>query len=160
MSRKTNCPPPKKNLKSSIFHSIQILQHSANWRSCIINYREKGGQFRQKEDIQKIYSFQTEDYARLEPYIKIAPVEIAESTDKESIAQVDEKPKPRPAPDGIGPTYAKRIVKYRNSLGGFHAINQLSEVYGLADSTFQSIRPQLKTTSKNTPIWTGKEPKQ
>jgi len=126
----------------------------------IINYREKGGQFRQKEDLQKIYSLQTEDYTRLEPYINIAPVEAVEKTDTEPIAQLVKNPKPRPAPVninintatpedwqrlyGIGPAYSKRIVKYRNALGGFHAVNQVSEVYGLADSTFQSIRPQLE----------------
>ncbi len=126
----------------------------------IINYREKGGQFRQKEDLQKIYSLQTEDYNRLESYIKITPVEVPQNTDKEPIAQLVKNPKPRPAPVninintatdedwqqlyGIGPTYAKRIVKYRNALGGFHSVNQISEVYGLADSTFQNIRPQLQ----------------
>jgi len=126
----------------------------------IINYREKGGQFRQKEDLQKIYSLESEDYTRLEPYIEIAPPEIVENTDEEPIAQLIKNPKPRSAPVnininaatpedweklyGIGPTYSKRIVKYRNSLGGFHAVNQVSEVYGLADSTFQSIRPQLQ----------------
>lgn len=44
---------------------------------------------------------------------------------------------------GIGPVYAARIVRYRNLLGGFVDIQQLREVYGLADSVFRRIAPQL-----------------
>ena len=45
---------------------------------------------------------------------------------------------------GIGPYYAKRIVKFRKALGGFSSIGQVSETYQLPDSVFQSIRPFLK----------------
>ena len=44
---------------------------------------------------------------------------------------------------GIGPTYARLIVEYRTNLGGFLDIEQVRSVYGLPDSTFQKIRPQL-----------------
>lgn len=37
----------------------------------IINYRTKGGVFRKKEDLAKIYSLKQADYERLEPYIAI-----------------------------------------------------------------------------------------
>jgi competence ComEA-like helix-hairpin-helix protein len=42
---------------------------------------------------------------------------------------------------GIGSKLAERIVKFREKLGGFYSINQIGEVYGLADSVFQKIRP-------------------
>ena len=45
---------------------------------------------------------------------------------------------------GIGPSFAKRIVRYRNRLGGFHSVQQVSEVYGLADSVFKKIQPFLR----------------
>ena len=32
---------------------------------------------------------------------------------------------------GIGPVFAKRIIKYRDLLGGYYSINQLSEVFGI-----------------------------
>jgi|SRR5690348_9596129 len=41
---------------------------------------------------------------------------------------------------GIGSKLAERIVKFREKLGGFYAIDQIGEVYGLADSVFQKIR--------------------
>lgn len=33
---------------------------------------------------------------------------------------------------GIGPVFAKRIIKYRDLLGGFYSLEQLSEVYGIS----------------------------
>lgn len=37
---------------------------------------------------------------------------------------------------GIGSGFAKRIIKYRDQLGGFVAIDQLMEVYGLSQETY------------------------
>ncbi len=44
---------------------------------------------------------------------------------------------------GIGNVLSKRIVNFREKLGGFHSIEQLQEVYGLKPETFESIRPHL-----------------
>lgn len=40
---------------------------------------------------------------------------------------------------GIGPGSAGRIIKYREDLGGFHSIQQLSEVYGMKPETIELI---------------------
>lgn len=45
---------------------------------------------------------------------------------------------------GIGPVLSKRIIKYRNLLGGFVDINQIQEVYGISDSLFNTIKPLLR----------------
>ncbi|HYF31853.1 MAG TPA: helix-hairpin-helix domain-containing protein [Chitinophagaceae bacterium] len=47
---------------------------------------------------------------------------------------------------GIGSKLAARIVFFRERIGGFHEVEQLSEVYGLPDSTFQRIKPYLRMT--------------
>lgn len=44
---------------------------------------------------------------------------------------------------GIGPFYSKRIINFREYLGGFANIDQVGETYGLPDSVFQAIRPHL-----------------
>lgn len=44
---------------------------------------------------------------------------------------------------GIGEKLAGRIIQFREKLGGFYKIEQLSEVYGLQDSVFRLIRPYL-----------------
>lgn len=45
---------------------------------------------------------------------------------------------------GIGPYYANKIVEFRELLGGFVRVEQLSEMYGMPDSTYQKIKPSLK----------------
>ncbi|NSW93088.1 MAG: helix-hairpin-helix domain-containing protein, partial [Bacteroidales bacterium] len=44
---------------------------------------------------------------------------------------------------GIGPVLSARIIKYRNLLGGFTAVDQLKEVYGLPEETFNLISKRL-----------------
>ena len=44
---------------------------------------------------------------------------------------------------GIGPFYAKKIVSFREKLGGFATITQVGTTYGLPDSVFQKINGQL-----------------
>lgn len=44
---------------------------------------------------------------------------------------------------GIGPAYARRIVRYRERLGGFIAYSQLLEVYGFTPELLEHIRPSL-----------------
>lgn len=44
---------------------------------------------------------------------------------------------------GIGSKLAVRIVTFRQKLGGFYSAEQLREIYGLPDSTFQKILPVL-----------------
>lgn len=50
---------------------------------------------------------------------------------------------------GIGPSYAKRIVKYRSLLGGFVNVNQLREVFGMDDERFLAIAPNVFASAKN-----------
>lgn len=44
---------------------------------------------------------------------------------------------------GIGPTYARRIVKYRERLGGFISPTQLLEVYGITPELLASLRSDI-----------------
>ena len=45
---------------------------------------------------------------------------------------------------GIGPGYSKRIVNFREKLGGFATVELVGETFGLPDSVFQQIRPYLQ----------------
>lgn len=110
----------------------------------VVSYRSKGGKFRAKEDLLKIYGIDSSLIQRLYPYITIpkpvlAHIEKSKSIEgKESVrpflhafdlntARVDQLV----AVQGIGPVLAERIVKYRDRLGGFVSVSQLHEVYGL-----------------------------
>lgn len=44
---------------------------------------------------------------------------------------------------GIGPVLAARILKYRESLGGFADVNQLKEIYGIDTLMLEAIIPLL-----------------
>jgi len=45
---------------------------------------------------------------------------------------------------GIGPGFAKRILKFKEQLGGFSAINQLKEVYGMDTIWVDHYRNRFK----------------
>ncbi|WP_421830021.1 ComEA family DNA-binding protein [Larkinella sp.] len=59
----------------------------------IVRYRSKGGQFRKKEDLLKIYDFPPELYGELEPYIRLSVEKRAEKpSEKYRERLVDAKP--------------------------------------------------------------------
>jgi competence protein ComEA len=41
---------------------------------------------------------------------------------------------------GIGPTYAKRIIDYRQSNGGFKSIEEIQNVKGIGPKTFEKLK--------------------
>jgi len=45
---------------------------------------------------------------------------------------------------GIGPSYALRIIRYRDRLGGFCRKEQLREVFGLDSSTYAGLQAQVR----------------
>lgn len=53
---------------------------------------------------------------------------------------------------GIGPVLAERILKYRNSLGGFSTTNQLNEIYGLKPEVIEHLLQITDTDDKLSPI--------
>ena len=42
---------------------------------------------------------------------------------------------------GIGPVFSRRIIKYRALLGGFYAVHQLAEVYGIDAEKYAALEP-------------------
>jgi len=121
----------------------------------LVNYRNKGGRFREREDLLKIYGLDTALYRRLEPHIRIKR-ESRNTFSRQPSKKTVKKALPEPIDIntadkeawqkfyGIGPVLSGRIIKFREALGGFSRIEQVGETYGLADSVFQSIRPHLK----------------
>lgn len=41
---------------------------------------------------------------------------------------------------GIGSTFARRIIKYRELLGGFYSVTQLGEVYGIDEERYNAMK--------------------
>src|SRR5436190_7819548 len=117
----------------------------------IHNYESKGGRFRKKEDLKKMYVISEKDYVRLEPYIKIEeePTEASKYSEKkfsvpaihvdigtaDTIELLSVK--------GIGQSRARGIYKYRLLLGGYYSVNQLREVYGIDSAAYVQIAEQV-----------------
>lgn len=121
----------------------------------IKKYEAKGGRFRSKADVQKMYVISPAFFARIENYIvipaeeKTAPAWVSEqpvrntttariTVELNSADTAELKQLP-----GIGSAFARRIVTYRTRLGGFHSADQLLEVYGFDAERFDRIREQL-----------------
>lgn len=138
----------------------QAIGIPASLAQRIINYRQKGGKFRTKSDLLKIYGFPADVYARLQYFILLpdsltytrkdfakAPAAKEETgrqavrtektilsfdlnkADSTQLIQIK----------GIGPGLSRRILNYRNKLGGFHDKSQVREVYGLDSAVVNEL---------------------
>ena len=123
----------------------------------ILKYRNAGVQFRNQEDIKKLFVVDEERYEELQPFIDIKPF-----AEKEFLKKFDDKPKwEKPKYEqiivelntvdsatlvkikGIGPFFAKVIIEHREKLGGYRTKKQVLEVYGMDSAKYAGIENQL-----------------
>ena len=124
--------------------TLLLLGFSSSLATRMVNYRTKGGVFKIKSDLLKIYGADTLLYRKLYALIDL-PIVAGKKTRE---FPRDSFPK-RPIVAitkldlnvadttqlitvyGIGSKFSKRIVEYRERLGGFVSMDQLNEVYRL-----------------------------
>ncbi|MBI9066459.1 MAG: helix-hairpin-helix domain-containing protein [Salinivirgaceae bacterium] len=128
----------------------------------LLKYRKAGGEFENESDLKKVYGVSNDMYKELAPYIRITSVKEKTAhlshNKKDSICQysrydtidnnfvielnsadtLDLVKLP-----GIGATFSRRIVSYREFLGGYYSINQLLEVYGISENTLIEIKNNI-----------------
>jgi competence protein ComEA len=117
----------------------------------ILKYREKGGRFVHSDDLLKIYGMDTNLYNRLQPFICIKNEAGHYNQNKNQFKDYSQLKININEADtlelkkipGIGPVLSRRIIKYRQLLGGFNNIDQLKEVYGINDSLLSTIEQYL-----------------
>lgn len=128
----------------------------------IYRYRAKGGIYRQPSDFARLYGLTVKQYKELLPYIHISDeykpaAEVYGRTDAvrsgRDTLRYPVKLQPgqyvtlddadtaslRKVP-GIGRYYASRIVRYRNDLGGYVSVAQLSEIEGIPKAALSYFR--------------------
>ncbi|HMT29461.1 MAG TPA: helix-hairpin-helix domain-containing protein [Bacteroidia bacterium] len=135
------------------------LGMSQKQTATIRNYLNKGGAFREKGDLLKIYGITSEQFSNLEPYMEIPKKNnepFRKSENKVSAKKVFHKININTADTiellelpMVGTGRARLIYKYRESLGGFVEINQLLEVFGLDSATYEKIKPLIETDTTN-----------
>lgn len=116
--------------------------------------KAKGWKFYKPEDLKEVYVVGEKNYNRLAPYIKIDPNSFPKKVFPKTIYA--EKPKEKFVVDinaadsslferqrGIGPSLSSRIIRYRERLGGFISREQIKEVWGMPDSTYQSLKERF-----------------
>ncbi len=119
----------------------------------IINYRNKGGVFKAKSDLLKIYGFSDDDFDAIEKYIVIDSVQ----SKKLSANQNDDIPfaGERKQTDlnsatidqltalGFSKEIAARILNFIKGVGGVYSADQLITIYGIDEEQLNEIRPFL-----------------
>jgi DNA uptake protein ComE-like DNA-binding protein len=129
----------------------------------IRNYLSKGGKFYKKEDLKRIYSIPEDQYASVEPYIRITSTYTSNKSVKDEKLSKSASSNDRiPAPlielnsadslsllnvRGIGPAFASRIIRLRDRLGGFYTKEQLKEVYGIDSLKYSQIQDKFSINS-------------
>ncbi len=113
--------------------------------NAMINFRQKGGRFTSDNDVKKIYTLSEEEFKVLQPYIQISkdtsytlPPKVNVVVELNSADSLDLQQL-----TGIGPSFSRRIIKYRDLLGGFHSKEQLREVYGMDSTRYNGIAQNI-----------------
>ena len=125
----------------------------------MLKYRAKGGKYRKKEDMKKLYGMTDSMYRALEPYIRIAVVDTVDSVTVDTM-RVDSLPRWKSEKRdtilnirtadttelkmirGIGSYRARQVVRYREQLGGVVRVEQVLEAKGMeqvADSVLKNF---------------------
>lgn len=140
----------------------QLIQLGFNKKTAqtFLKFRERGFVFKQKSDLKKVYGISENFYSKLEPYIiienKNSITELTSNKNQATLVSSTTKSQTKVKVElnsadslalldinGIGPAFAKRILKYRSLLGGFVSVDQLKEVYGFTDEMFEKIKPNV-----------------
>ena len=116
----------------------------------ILNYRNKGGHFYNRAGFKKMYGLHEDEYKQLEEYISIPASNQFQYKPKEVVsielnsADTMQLNKLR----GIGNKLSMNIVKYRTELGGFARVEQLKEVWGISNETYDMIKGNCHVNTK------------
>ena len=119
----------------------------------IINYRNKGGKFKKKEDLLKTYGFTNEDFNRLEKYIEIDTSQFIVHksftknqtilNEEQIITDLNTANKEQLMSLGFSADNAIRIIKFKESAGGIYSIDQLNTVFGIDMESLENARTFL-----------------
>ena len=116
--------------------------------SVLRNFQKSGAIFKTKTDLKNCFAITDEFYEKVEKYISIPEIKKTEtpSIKTKKTRQIVELNQADSLQlisiNGVGPFYAKQILKYRKELGGFRNYAQLTEIWGLENLEIQKLKQQ------------------
>ena len=126
---------------------LRTIGFTARQANLVISYRDMIGGYRTFEEFDECYVVDSAMAARLRPYVIFPardtltkqkyehityPIDI-NSADSATLCRVS----------GIGPKSASHILYYRELLGGYYSVMQISELKVVTNENFQRILPQI-----------------
>lgn len=130
------------------YDTLLKLGLAAKEAKTLLSYRSKGGKFRQPSDIKKVYGIDEAKAEKLVAFVSLKQDTLQQVRGRyiRQISRFDINMNDSATLvklPGIGPVLSARIIKYRRLLGGFARIEQLKEVYGLPEETFELIKGRV-----------------
>ena len=112
----------------------------------LVNFRNKGKVYSSDEDVLEVFGMTKQKIESIEVQFFFKPIV------KKPIRRVKQKTvdvnnatqQELEDLSGIGPVFAKRIIKYRTLLGGYNNKSQLLEVYGFDQDLFNKIESSIQ----------------
>lgn len=133
------------NPNTATVEELCRLGFSLKQAQSIENYRAKGGSFNRKEDFANSFVVSDSIFQRLQSYIDI-PLTDLNSADS---AAFDALP-------GIGGWFAKKMIEYRDALGGYSYKEQLMEIYKFTEQKFKALEDLVTVSEEHAtpyPLW-------
>ena len=116
--------------------------------SVLRNFQKSGAIFKTKTDLKNCFAITDEFYEKVEIYISIPKIKKTETPiikikKTKQIVELNQADSLQLISiNGVGPFYAKQILKYRKELGGFRNYDQLTEIWGLENLEIQKLKQQ------------------
>jgi competence protein ComEA len=116
--------------------------------SVVRNFQKSGAIFKTKTDLKNCFAITDEFYKKVEIYISIPEITKTETPSIKTkktkrIIELNQADSLQLISiNGVGPFYAKQILKYRKELGGFRNYAQITEIWGLENLEIQKLKQQ------------------
>ncbi len=141
-------------IMKATLEELRSTGFSSKVASNILKFIQSGGIIADTNRLMKIYGMDSTQLIRALPYLIFEKPIRSDSNNyaartsfykkQNSIIEINSANQSElESLDGIGSTLAERIIKFRESLGGFSSTDQLKDCYGITSELFEKIKPQL-----------------
>ena len=152
----TSKEPFEFNPNSATSDELKQLGFTDKNIATLQNYLSKGGKIKSAESLKKIYGIEEKLVDKLTPFLlfekqqeqsnyknfvdtfkheKKGKIQVLEINSADSISLVKLY--------RIGPILASKIITYREKLGGFFNLNQLTEIYGFDEDILYDLKDKI-----------------